>query len=206
METIVRKMLHRMAFSVLQRIILVSFDDVANARNGPDTDFVYVAWQWFTINYTPGTNLIEVEGKSKIDANVEYRGSDTPAWRTGEDAWYKASWKLGLEITSIEGGGITIKVQHAKDNGFTIDKGRDGSSLKGTIIPYYLDKQVGTLHNDLKSALDSGISWARSSLQDALKDQGRLFLPGNGALIFKNATFNENGDLLVEVKFDGTDL
>ncbi|CAO2653239.1 Nn.00g026500.m01.CDS01 [Neocucurbitaria sp. VM-36] len=164
------------------------------------------SWQWFTVNYTPGSNIIELEGRSRIDAKADYKGSDTPAWPTWESAWFKVSWKLTLEVASIEGGGVTINVRDMGPNDMTVDKGSDGHTLKGTIIPYYLQQQAESYHTTLKANFDNSFSWFQNVLKDSLKDQGRLFLPGNGALLFNNATFNNEGDLLTEVKFDGTGL
>ena len=123
------------------------------------------------------------------------------------------SWGFGLELSSNDSAfGLNINIIDRRDPGNPnstwpkvkiVDKGIK-DILSGTIIEKYYPRYVERLVDNVNTNFNYRFNSLHTSLQNALRDQGRLFLPGNGSLFFKNGTFNNQGDFITEVRFNGT--
>ena len=116
------------------------------------------------------------------------------------------TWSITLEITSVVDGGLEINVLPPKDGtyhkcGFTTDSHKPPQN-SGDFVQRYGEQAKKSIDDTFSKRMPL----IAASLADKFKDQDRLFLPGSRSFFFKNGTFNSNGDLLVQVRYDGTTL
>lgn len=118
-------------------------------------------------------------------------------------AWFHVRWKVYIDIESVEAS-INLKVtwDESKKEHWDLSHAFDDASLQGTAVPYHFKDDWPGRFNGLEHNFTEQFKQFEGTLANGLRDQGKLFLPGNGVLLFKNGTFNTEGDLLVEVKFD----
>ncbi|KAI8164588.1 hypothetical protein K4K49_012282 [Colletotrichum sp. SAR 10_70] len=166
---------------------------------------------WTKVSYIPGDNKITVSGYGHLWGRVDYSGSNTPAWNTSESFDFKVTWTITLVIGALEETGeLNFTIEDPPKGSSTTEPERyynieksHGDNLSGTIINPYFGTFVDGMFERLKGACDSKLTYLTAKLKGALSKQHRLFLPGSGELLFSQGTFNNQGDFICNVHFNG---
>jgi hypothetical protein len=120
----------------------------------------------------------------------------------------RLNWCVTLEIASISEGGLELKTKPptSKDGKFhectyNIEDHLDWPGMKSNMPEYaaYVVARLDTLFTLIIPDLNR-------DLLHQLNNQNKLYMPGSGVFFFKNGTFNNKGDFLTEIKWDGTNF
>ena len=104
------------------------------------------------------------------------------------------NWSFSLTLDSISTGGglqITIADVNISDPVETWDEG--GTQSHPTAIIDTIKSAVGPMR--------TAITDYEQTVRDVLKNQGTFIFPGSGTFQLSQPTFNNNGDLLVDVDY-----
>lgn len=106
------------------------------------------------------------------------------------------TWSVSLAMASVDDGGLVFKkgpdnvdVSHAQEGGM------HWSDSPESIASDWADM--------LKDNMKGSFSSIENHLLYALANQHRLNLPAKGSFLMKDPLFNDNGDLLVSLTYNG---
>lgn len=100
-------------------------------------------------------------------------------------------------MTSIEEGGIIFQVPN---KGIVEVTNKYEDSMKLGDLPQDITDGIG---NDLKDSMSKALDSIEDELVHALASANRLCLPAAGTFFMKDPIFNQKGDLLVGLAYDG---
>ncbi|PYH40188.1 uncharacterized protein BP01DRAFT_370097 [Aspergillus saccharolyticus JOP 1030-1] len=151
-----------------------------------------------TAAFDAGKESLTVKGSSKFAFQLNHhRDGMSPT-----DFWVDvfSSWELELNMTSIEEGGIVFRVNDSTDHvSVTYDYG-GGMKLSRTA------KDIADgIAERLKDSMNGALNDVSGILAEAMANANRLCLPAAGTFFMKDPLFNQSGDLLVKLAYDGAD-
>lgn len=115
--------------------------------------------------------------------------------------YYRAAvtmiWSVDATLELVDKGGLIISLEIPTE-GFHFETHAD--SWPGDIHEDEADQIKNVM---LKSLSTAPFEKMINKLRTALKDTFRFVLPSSGTLFYKDPIFNDGGDLLVEVRYDG---
>ncbi|KAK6526112.1 hypothetical protein TWF281_011149 [Arthrobotrys megalospora] len=111
------------------------------------------------------------------------------------------SWKFQLGLSGVSEGGLEISVLNVEEPHST------GCTVNPGDVEYELGQDgIGAAYtSQLLDFMEFGIAELKDVLTSSIQNQHKLFLPGSGAFLMKNPIFNERGDLLVDLEYQGAD-
>ena len=124
---------------------------------------------------------------------------------------FNLTWSLTLEIVSVDTvGGVQVQIKDYDPSNpskpyYSLTYNNDTSTLKGTLIKSLTPHYADDVNNMIQQRFTVLFATLQTTLQTKLQNQHKLFLAGQGAFFFKNATFNQEGDFLTQVLYNGTD-
>lgn len=110
------------------------------------------------------------------------------------------TWKLTATLESVYQGGLQIllDLKTKKDDAFQIGTYENSWPL-GAHSGEAKKMQTGLQNSIASNTLDQ----AEQTLQTALEKTARFVLPGAGVFLYKNPIFNNHGDFLCDVEYNG---
>ncbi|CAM1508036.1 Fc.00g048840.m01.CDS01 [Cosmosporella sp. VM-42] len=129
-----------------------------------------------TTTVDPGTHYI-------VPANTWWHG------------WYEMTWLMHIDVIA-EKGSLTMKLSHDPTFVSVVDHGDNSNGWKWD-DPTTPAQIQSTIQNNMTQQL----SHLQETLNAGFTDQLKFTYPGNGQLNFGNTIFNDNGDLLAEIKY-----
>ncbi|KAI1490629.1 hypothetical protein F5X96DRAFT_669502 [Biscogniauxia mediterranea] len=137
-----------------------------------------------TVSFNAGKEVVNLGGSSTFTFMVKLR----------------TSWSISVYMTSIEEGGIIFQTRNKGTADVKIIDVVDTMKLGDTP-----DAIAAELADDLKSNVSTVLDSIEDKLVNALANANRLCLPAAGTFFMKDPIFNQNGDLLVSLAYDGAD-
>ncbi|KAL4746465.1 hypothetical protein BDW72DRAFT_210416 [Aspergillus terricola var. indicus] len=151
-----------------------------------------------SVVYEIGMERLNVKGSSVFNYHLYHDRTDyDPTSFTTVD-WI--NWSITLDMASIEEGGL-IWISDQNDIYLDVRHNEDGDMKMGKTAEELASSIAEGLQNSLALALER----ETETLVEALANANRLCLPGAGSFFMKDPIFNENGDLLVKLEYDGAD-
>ncbi|RAL09111.1 uncharacterized protein BO97DRAFT_459555 [Aspergillus homomorphus CBS 101889] len=151
-----------------------------------------------SVVYEAGAERLTLQGCSTFEYDLYHDRTDYDP--TDFYTYNSIEWKIVLDMTSIEEGGLIWEA---------------GSTEKSVDIQYYEGGDMKMSHtaedlanniaSDLKKNLALALNRETGTLVEALANANRLCLPGAGTFFMKDPIFNQNGDILVKLEYDGAD-
>ncbi|KAK4033353.1 hypothetical protein C8A01DRAFT_19680 [Parachaetomium inaequale] len=181
-----------------------NFGDSAQAYdNGEHAHlFGFLASSSTSISFDAGGQKISISGSSQFFFKLEYDGggkSVLPPSRSSTMT-LNSDWHLdfvmgavtdgGLDITRYDDGTPSVTTTHSSTD--------DGITWKIDYASY-----VDQIDAWITGYLDQNIDWLINNLSAALQNQHKLFLPGSGIFLMSDAKFNQRGDLLATLAYNG---
>lgn len=111
---------------------------------------------------------------------------------------FEIEWSISLAMASVEDGGLQFQVVKGSD---VVDVTHDqGGGMRWGRSP-------GDIAQDWKEMIEGGLKSSLGKVADkllnGLADQHRLFLPGKGSYLMNNPIWSKEGDLLVNLNWNG---
>ncbi|KAF2867059.1 hypothetical protein BDV95DRAFT_182569 [Massariosphaeria phaeospora] len=160
------------------------------------------------VRWTPGSKDVVVSGRVKYG----YIETGTPAPANGEvpkinngeianpDSWlkefFKADWSFKFALGDIADGELRMRI--TEDLNVTVARDDARSKVQYFNVP---QSQKADIQNELKKSLTAQLDGLRVDLEKALKSELKYVYPGTRTFTFGNVVFNNNGDLLVDIKY-----
>ncbi|KEY75552.1 hypothetical protein BA78_0796 [Aspergillus fumigatus] len=154
-----------------------------------------------TVSFGAGTERLTVKGGSKFRYQIDHHRDGMSGTR--QVFWVEVftDWRLSIDMTSIEEGGIVF---HPKEN--------NNEDVK-VAYKEYGDMKMGStaqdlaesIADDVKQNMTAALESVSETLSQAMANANRLCLPAAGTFFMKDPVFNEGGDLLVKLEYDGAD-
>ncbi|KAL2821454.1 hypothetical protein BDW59DRAFT_164189 [Aspergillus cavernicola] len=155
----------------------------------------------------PGSNLIDVSGKSDIQVYVTCGAtcSTSPCapWACHYTVHVWLEWETAISLNAVDDGGLAISLD-LNDSNFKVSWDPLKYSMVGSTYPTResVEAKQSTLQNTLITELrNSPLRAVEAQLQKDLNNSARFVVPGQGTFHYKNPMFNDNGDLLIEVDY-----
>ncbi|EAL86528.2 hypothetical protein AFUA_3G02430 [Aspergillus fumigatus Af293] len=154
-----------------------------------------------TVSFGAGTERLTVKGGSKFRYQIDHHRDGMSGTR--QVFWVEVftDWRLSIDMTSIEEGGIVF---HPKEN--------NNEDVKVAYKEYGDMKMESTaqdlaesIADDVKQNMTAALESVSETLSQAMANANRLCLPAAGTFFMKDPVFNEGGDLLVKLEYDGAD-
>ncbi|KAL2022075.1 hypothetical protein VTK56DRAFT_6119 [Thermocarpiscus australiensis] len=148
-----------------------------------------------SVSFDVGGQKLSITGSSEFFFKLYYPGSGYNATMTLNSNWHLdfvlgAVTDGGLDITRYDDGTPPVTTSHSSTN--------DGLVWKTDYATY-----VAEIDSWITSYLDQDIGWLINDLSAALQNQHKLFLPGSGIFLMSDAKFNQRGDLLATLYYNG---
>ncbi|KAM0095801.1 hypothetical protein ACP6JD_000611 [Aspergillus fumigatus] len=172
---------------------------VPNPSGGWSTSMpMKFTWDKVTVPHNSNDWMIGEEWGDNIQATVSF-GAGTE--RLTVKGGIFTDWRLSIDMTSIEEGGIVF---HPKEN--------NNEDVKVAYKEYGDMKMESTaqdlaesIADDVKQNMTAALESVSETLSQAMANANRLCLPAAGTFFMKDPVFNEGGDLLVKLEYDGAD-
>ena len=104
-------------------------------------------------------------------------------------------------MSAIQDGGVEFqKVPGSASTSTKADPLRKGGNL---VWEYGVDKIIEEIKVSLDKQLELGFPEVEENLLNALANQHKLFLPAAGTFVMKDPKFNQRGDLVVNLQYNG---
>ncbi|KAL6882851.1 hypothetical protein HDV57DRAFT_516897 [Trichoderma longibrachiatum] len=114
-------------------------------------------------------------------------GHYKPNFRTFTNMTFTLKWTLSIALATLEDGAVVFQVG---DPSFSTQGALDPSSNLHWGEPVHSSEIFATIS-------------AKVGLENALANQHRLYLPAKGYLLMHDPVFNDSGDLLVGMEYNG---
>ncbi|KAF7166596.1 hypothetical protein CNMCM5623_000191 [Aspergillus felis] len=152
-----------------------------------------------TVSFGAGTERLTVKGGSKFRYQIDHHRDGM----SGTSFWVEVftDWQLSIDMTSIEEGGIVFHPKENNDEDVKVTYKEYGDMKMGSTAEDLAQSIADHVKQNMTAALDS-VSY---TLSQAMANANRLCLPAAGTFFMKDPVFNENGDLLIKLKYDGAD-
>jgi hypothetical protein len=111
-----------------------------------------------------------------------------------------SNWHLDFVMQAVTDGGLDI-VRY--DDGTPPVTTTHSSTNDGIWWKIDYETYVSQIDDWTKGYLDQNINWLINNLSEALQNQHKLFLPGSGIFLMSDAKFNQRGDLLATLAYNG---
>ncbi|KAF4294669.1 hypothetical protein CNMCM8686_002446 [Aspergillus fumigatus] len=157
-----------------------------------------------TVSFGAGTERLTVKGGSKFRYQIDHHRDGMSGTRQVWPLFWVevfTDWRLSIDMTSIEEGGIVF---HPKEN--------NNEDVKVAYKEYGDMKMESTaqdlaesIADDVKQNMTAALESVSETLSQAMANANRLCLPAAGTFFMKDPVFNEGGDLLVKLEYDGAD-
>ncbi|KAL5592277.1 hypothetical protein FOBRF1_013303 [Fusarium oxysporum] len=146
------------------------------------------------LSFQAGGDRLTLDGKSTFILNVQHISKhDTHTTMT-----FTLTWSIDIGMAAIEDGGLVFNVTSTNTD---VQGSQDGDlSWNPPVEQVEQDFQEA-----LKNNMDNAIQRAENDLQNALANQHRLFLPAVDIYLMKDPVFNNKGDLMVGLTYNGAD-
>ncbi|KAB2569531.1 hypothetical protein DBV05_g11796 [Lasiodiplodia theobromae] len=154
------------------------------------------------IRFMPGGQAITISGRSDFHFDVLQTGVVSGPFKTEAHYTVTSNWHLNFALGVVSDGGLQIAriddpsgTPACTSTGYGYDEGIDAPwedyvRKFSEIINQYFENNLGAVLN---------------SLQNALADQHKLFLPASGTFLMRDALFNTRGDLMVSLFYNGAE-
>ncbi|KAK9630031.1 hypothetical protein V6Z98_003581 [Aspergillus fumigatus] len=178
---------------------------VPNPSGGWSTSMpMKFTWDKVTVPHNSNDWMIGEEWGDNTQATVSFgAGTERLTVKGGSNFWVEVftDWRLSIDMTSIEEGGIVF---HPKEN--------NNEDVKVAYKEYGDMKMESTaqdlaesIADDVKQNMTAALESVSETLSQAMANANRLCLPAAGTFFMKDPVFNEGGDLLVKLEYDGAD-
>lgn len=112
-------------------------------------------------------------------------------------AYAYVEWHVNLVLGVVSDGGLQVKLDDS-----------DTTDICTAVSQSYndgldLSSAAADMKSQFTSLLSKGLGSMKNNLQDALKNQHKLYLPASGVFLMRDAEFNRGGDLLASMSFNG---
>ena len=109
-------------------------------------------------------------------------------------------WNVQIAAVAVQKGGVVFQKTGTDKNWLTVT-----STTVCDNMPWYLkwESVVDALQAALEKKIKSAFDAAETELTNGLGKYHRLLLPAAGTFLMKNPTFNNNGDFMVELAYNG---
>ncbi|PYH77439.1 hypothetical protein BO82DRAFT_423674 [Aspergillus uvarum CBS 121591] len=151
-----------------------------------------------TVSFTAGKESFIVKGGNDFKYDLNHHrssGSPTEFWVT-----VHTTWELEIDMTSIEEGGIVFRPKDSNDHVQVTYE--EGGGMRLTDTAKYIADEMA---DDLKASMNFALDSVSHVLAEAMANANRLCLPAAGTFFMKDPLFNQSGDLLVKLAYDGAD-
>ena len=102
-------------------------------------------------------------------------------------------------MVAVEDGGVEFKKVPRSDTVVIQELSHEGPLL----WEHGVESVINAVKGALEQGLERGYSKVEKNLLNALSTQGKLFLPGAGTFLMKDPKFNDRGDLIVNLEYNG---
>ncbi|RHZ62474.1 uncharacterized protein CDV56_108562 [Aspergillus thermomutatus] len=148
-----------------------------------------------SLKFHPGKEQVDLNGQSTFIFRADHKTSKRHTWTL---MTFGISWSISLAMASVEDGGLEVNIV-PNSNTVNVSYDHDGD-MQWETPPFILAARWKEM---LQGGMQSALQRVEKNLLYALANQQRLFLPGKGSYLMKNPIFNAQGDLLVDLSFNG---
>lgn len=111
---------------------------------------------------------------------------------------FTLKWTMSIGLATVEDGKVVFDVTgHSVSSQGTLDPSSNlhwGKPVQSV---------AAVFEEDMEKSITTAIENATVGLETALADQHRLYLPAKGYFLMHDPVFNDRGDLLVEMEYNG---
>ncbi|KAF9779930.1 hypothetical protein IL306_001058 [Fusarium sp. DS 682] len=111
---------------------------------------------------------------------------------------FTLTWSVDIGMASVEDGGLVFNVMRTSTD-------VQGSQVGDLSWNPPVEQVEQEFQEALASNMDYAIQKAKDDLQHALANQHRLFLPAVDVFLMRDPVFNQKGDLMVGLTYNGAD-
>ncbi|KAI0841843.1 hypothetical protein F5Y06DRAFT_258375 [Hypoxylon sp. FL0890] len=155
------------------------------------------------LSFDQGGQGVTLKGKTVFDFNVQFNWDNSPMGKPSH-LTITSEWHFKMAVSRVDDGDL----QFAR-----VKQPTDEKPCTVTVVadPGDVTWKSGfesIKHNfsdTLNSYIDEDTHEIQNALLRSLKGQDRLFLPASGTFLMKDPKFNNRGDLLVTVSYNGAE-
>ncbi|KAI5926245.1 hypothetical protein F4810DRAFT_656079 [Camillea tinctor] len=150
------------------------------------------------VYFEAGKETITLGGSSRFTFDLTHTRGSYPSTRFLMHA--DITWSIPLQMASIEEGGVIF--QMPQKGNVNVSPVVEIDTMRLDDLPTAIAQRMA---DSLKERMSSALSSVENELTYALANANRLCLPAAGTFFMKDPIFNQKGDLLVQLAYDGAD-
>ncbi|PVF91370.1 hypothetical protein CPB86DRAFT_770749 [Serendipita vermifera] len=149
------------------------------------------------IRFQQGGQKISFSGTSTFNFSVLQTGAASGPYKTEAKFNITTNWYLDFALGVVSDGGLQI----ARIGGGCTSVGKSESAGIDWTIEW--KKWVEQISESINSVFKQNLGGLENALIEALAHQHKLFLPASGVFLMQDAKFNNRGDLLARLHYNG---
>ncbi|KAI1143197.1 hypothetical protein F5Y05DRAFT_367832 [Hypoxylon sp. FL0543] len=155
------------------------------------------------LSFDQGGHGVTMKGKTVFDFNVQFNWDGA---QSGKPSHLKitSEWRFKMALSSVSDGGIQFAriPEAANEQPCTVTVDADQGDVRWK---HGFESIKQSFSNSLNSYIDNDTHEIQNALLRSLDGQDRLFLPASGTFLMKDPKFNNRGDLLVSLSYNGAE-
>lgn len=127
-------------------------------------------------------------------------GAPSPRTVDSSTMTLESKWHLDSVVGAVNDGGLDIS---RYDDGTPPVTTTQSGTNDGIVWSVDYSTYVDEVDDWITNYLEQNIGWLFDELSVTLHNQHKLFLPGSGVFLMSDAKFNQRGDLLATLAYNG---
>ncbi|KAI1415786.1 hypothetical protein F5Y13DRAFT_155310 [Hypoxylon sp. FL1857] len=155
------------------------------------------------LSFDKGGHGVTLKGKTVFDFNVQFNWDGSP-WGNPSHLKITSEWRFKMALSSVSDGGIQFArvPETSGEKPCTVMVNADQGDVRWK---YGFDSIKQSFSNSLNNYIDNDTYEIQNALLSSLDGQDKLFLPASGTFLMKDPKFNDRGDLLVTLSYNGAE-
>ncbi|KAI1331438.1 hypothetical protein F5Y16DRAFT_359973 [Xylariaceae sp. FL0255] len=151
------------------------------------------------LSFDQGGQGVTLQGKTIFTFNLVFNWKGTPE-RNPSEIEITSEWSFKMGLSSVSDGGVEFACVSTNVSTPAVNATPGSVTWKGGF-----DDVKELFTNNLNDYLTEDTQDIQNVLLSSLKGQDKLMLPASGTFLMKDPTFNNRGDLLVTLTYNGAD-
>ncbi|KDQ53520.1 hypothetical protein JAAARDRAFT_183032 [Jaapia argillacea MUCL 33604] len=155
-----------------------------------------------SLQFDQGGQQISFTGVSTFEFTVKQSGVVSGPYKTEATFTITTNWHLNFALGVVSDGGLQIALIPDPE-GTSACTSTGESQTEGIDWDIDWDTYTNYISSTINDTFSSNLGEVENDLLEALADQHKLFLPASGTFLMEDAMFNDRGDLLATLHYNG---
>ncbi|KDQ56882.1 hypothetical protein JAAARDRAFT_79271 [Jaapia argillacea MUCL 33604] len=154
------------------------------------------------LQFDQGGQKFGLSGFSTFEFTVKQSGAASGAYKTESTFKITTSWHLKFALGVVSDGGLQIALIPDPDGNPACTSSGE-SVTEGIDWNIDWDTYTNYISHTINDTFSSNLGKIENNLVEALANQHKLFLPASGTFLMQDTMFNDRGDLLATLHYNG---